>query len=81
MTIAAQFWSYFADLAGCKRTEIELENGATLSQLHEAVCEQFPKLAGAKNSTLKAVGLEYQDDDFVLSNGDEISFFPPVQGG
>ena len=43
--------------------------------------EQFPKLAEMKNSTLKAVGLEYEDDDFVLSDGDEVSFFPPVQGG
>ena len=42
---------------------------------------QFPKLADAKNSTLKAVGLEYEDDGFVLSDGDEVSFFPPVQGG
>ncbi|HJO09542.1 MAG TPA: MoaD/ThiS family protein [Verrucomicrobiota bacterium] len=81
MKIKVKFWSYFRDCAGCPETEIELENGATLAQLHEAVCKQFPKLAGAKNSTLKAVGLEYQDDDFVLSNGDEVSFFPPVQGG
>ena len=39
------------------------------------------KLAEARNSTLKAVGLDYQDDDFVLSDGDEVSLFPPVQGG
>ena len=81
MKITVLFWSYFADLAGCKKTEIEIENGATLAKLHEAVCEQFPKLDGAKNSTLKAVGLEYEDDEFILSNGDEVSFFPPVQGG
>jgi molybdopterin converting factor small subunit len=81
MKITVLFWSYFADLAGCKKTEIEIENGATLAKLHEAVCEQFPKLDGAKNSTLKAVGLEYEDDEFILSDGDEVSFFPPVQGG
>ncbi|SVB72528.1 uncharacterized protein METZ01_LOCUS225382 [marine metagenome] len=81
MKITVLFWSYFADLAGCKKTEIEIENGATLAKLHEAVCEQFPKLLEAKNSTLKAVGLEYEDDEFVLSDGDEVSFFPPVQGG
>ena len=81
MKITVLFWSYFADLAGCKKTEIEIENGATLAKLHEAVCEQFPKLLEAKNSTLKAVGVDYQDDDFVLSEGDEVSLFPPVQGG
>lgn len=52
-----------------------------MTKLHEAVCEQFPKLADSKNSTLKAVGLEYENDEFILSDGDEVSFFPPVQGG
>ena len=51
------------------------------AETHAAVLDEFPKLAGSKNSTLKAVGLEYEDDDFVLSDGDEVSFFPPVQGG
>ena len=81
MKITVKFWSYFRDHAGSPKTEIEIENGATLAKLHEAVCEQFPKLDGAKNSTLKAVGLEYEDDEFILSDGDEVSFFPPVQGG
>jgi len=34
-----------------------------------------------KRSTLLAVGVDYQPRDFVLSNGDEVSLFPPVQGG
>jgi len=34
-----------------------------------------------KNSTLKAVGVNYQMDEFMLSDGDEVSLFPPVQGG
>ena len=76
-----KFWSYFRDHAGCPETEIEIENGATLAKLHEAVCEQFPKLLEAKNSTLKAVGVEYQNNNYVLNDGDEISLFPPVQGG
>ena len=81
MTITVKFWSYFRDYTGCQETVIEIENGATLAKLHEAVCERFPKLNEAKNSTLKAVGLEYEDDKFILSDGDQVSFFPPVQGG
>ena len=45
------------------------------------VLATFPALAEMKNSNLKAVGVDYQDDDFVLSDGDEVSLFPPVQGG
>jgi len=45
------------------------------------VMVQFPKLSEMKNSTLKAVGVDYQTDDFIVSDGDEVSLFPPVQGG
>ena len=58
-----------------------ISNGATLADLHAQILKQYPKLAGTENCTLKAVGVDYQDDDFVLSEGDEVSLFPPVQGG
>jgi molybdopterin converting factor small subunit len=30
---------------------------------------------------LVAVGVDYQAGDYVLAPGDEVSLFPPVQGG
>jgi molybdopterin converting factor small subunit len=42
---------------------------------------RFPKLAGMQKSTLMAVGVDYQDRTCVLKEGDEVSLFPPVQGG
>ena len=81
MKLNVRFWSYFADVTGCRETAIEAEAGSTLGQLHDQVCKQFPKLADARKSTLKVVGVDYQDDDFVLSDRDEVSLFPPVQGG
>ena len=30
---------------------------------------------------LVAVGVDYQGRDYVLQEGDEVSIFPPVQGG
>ena len=81
MTVTIKFWSYFRDQTHCESTEIELPDSATLGEAYLAVLTQFPALAAMKNSTLKAVGVDYQDDDFVLGNGDEVSLFPPVQGG
>ena len=81
MTVTIKFWSYSRDHTHCESTEIELPDSATLGEAHLAVLNQFPALAAMKNSTLKAVGVDYQDDDFVLNNGDEVSLFPPVQGG
>ena len=42
---------------------------------------RVPKLGTMKKSTLLAVGVDYQTRDYVLQDGDEVSLFPPVQGG
>ena len=34
-----------------------------------------------QNSTLIAVGVDYQTRSYRLQEGDEVSLFPPVQGG
>ena len=81
MKIEIQFFSYFKDAAGCERTTEELPEGATVHQLMKRIHERFPKLAAAKRSTLVAVGLEYAPSDQKLKPGDEVSLFPPVQGG
>ena len=81
MKVKVKFWSYFRGHTGCDETVVEIENNATLSNLLTSVYKKFPKLAGTKKCTLKAVGLDYQDDDYILSEDDEVSLFPPVQGG
>ena len=81
MKISVQFWSYFKDLTGCESTAVELAPGDTIATLRSCLQEQFPKLKAMERSTLIAVGVEYQPADFVLSDGDEVSFFPPVHGG
>ena len=34
-----------------------------------------------QKATLMAVGVDYQGRGYVLKEGDEVSLFPPVQGG
>jgi molybdopterin synthase sulfur carrier subunit len=81
MKVKVSFYSYFRELAGCAETVESIPDGSTLGSLHEAVLSRFPALVAFQNSTLCAVGLEYQHRDHVLKNGDEVAFFPPVQGG
>jgi molybdopterin converting factor small subunit len=81
MRVTVSFYSYFKDLAGCERTELELTPGSTLAELLEAAGARFSKLAPMKKSALVAVGVEYQPKSYVLREGDEVSLFPPVQGG
>ncbi len=81
VTVPVQLWSYFRDLAGVARVEVELADGATVEQVLNAVYARHPQLAALRKSTLIAVGVDYADSSQVLRAGDEVSLFPPVQGG
>jgi molybdopterin converting factor small subunit len=81
MQVSVQFHSYFKDLTGCAQTSETLPEGSTLGALHDKLAGSFPKLGVMKKSTLIAVGVDYQPRDYVLKDGDEVSLFPPVQGG
>jgi molybdopterin converting factor small subunit len=75
------FYSYFKELTGCVETEQEMPPGSTMSDLLACLFERFPKLASMPKSILTAVGVEYQGRNYTLQDGDEVSLFPPVQGG
>ena len=81
MKITILFHSYFRELAGCSEIREELPAGTTVAQLRPVLYTKFPKLKPLERSTLVAVGVEYQTNDYQLQDGDEVSFFPPVQGG
>lgn len=81
MQILVNFYSYFRDLTGCTETVEEVFPGNTLNDLYVRLIQRFPKLAAMEKSTLMAVGVDYQPRNYVLKEGDQVSLFPPVQGG
>ena len=81
MKIKITFYSYFRDLAGTAEWETTVPEGSSLQIVLESVWRQFPKVASMKGSALVAVGVDYQTKDYLLKEGDEVSLFPPVQGG
>ena len=81
MRISVSFYSYFKELTGCAQTTETLAEGGTIDDLFKQLMIRFPKLVAMQRSTLVAVGVEYQDRSYVLKDGDEVSLFPPVQGG
>ncbi len=81
MQIRVQFYSYFKELTGCAEVREAVAAGATLGGLHDQLMVKFPRLAAMKKSTLMAVGVDYQLREYALQDGDEVSLFPPVQGG
>jgi molybdopterin converting factor small subunit len=68
-------------MAGTSQLAVELPPGATIEDLLREIYTVHPRLAAMRKSTLIAVGVEYQNSGFALKEGDEVSLFPPVQGG
>lgn len=81
MRVSVHFYSYFKDITGDAQTCETVTDGSTLAELLKVVFRRFPKLAAMEKSMLVAVGVDYQPRDYVLKEGDEVSLFPPVQGG
>jgi MoaD family protein len=79
--IDVHFYSYCKELTGSTAVSEEIEPGSRIEELLQKLFVRFPKLAAARNSLLVAVGVDYQGSDYVLKDGDEVSLFPPVQGG
>ena len=81
MQIRIHFYSYFKELTGCAETTEHLQPGQKIEDLLKLLIVRFPKLGGMQNSTLIAVGVDYQSRSYVLQDNDDVSLFPPVQGG
>ena len=81
MNVNVQFFSYFKQLTGTSAVMEVLPEGATVEDLLRVLSQRYPKLRGAERSTLVAVGVDYAPREQVLREGDEVSVFPPVQGG
>ena len=79
--VSVSFYSYLKDITGSSGEQQEIPSGSTLGELFETLARRYPKLSAMKQSTLMAVGVDYQPREYRLQEGDEVSFFPPVQGG
>jgi len=81
MQVTVSFYSYFRDLTGAAEATETVEANSTIADLLKQLFKRFPKLEAMQNSMLVGVGLEYAARDYQLREGDQVSLFPPVQGG
>lgn len=69
------------DRAGVSRLSVEVPDGATVSDAITAAGTATPTNWDVPTAIMCAVNEEYQERDFVLSDGDELALIPPVSGG
>ena len=81
MKIHVQFYAQLLDSAGTEAVDLDLTNGAAVSDLLENLYAKFPALHAHDKNILVGAGVEFVDRNYKLKPGDEISIMPPVQGG
>ena len=60
---------------------VELEpSSATIAQLKQHLINRYPELSTLRSLSF-AVGEDYQEDNYMLNEGDEVVVIPPVSGG
>jgi molybdopterin converting factor small subunit len=79
--ICIHFYSYLKDVAGTAEATECVAPGSTLEDLLDVLFARLPNLSAMRSSILVAVGVDYQARSYILQEGDEVSVFPPVQGG
>lgn len=76
MKIAVKYFANMREVMGKADECVELSAGSNVSDLWNKVSTN-----AMPENTLIAVNMEYTNKQQVLSEGDEVAFFPPVTGG
>ena len=79
--IKVLFFATLRDRAGTKSVEMDVEPGATVRDLKNALIRRIPGIRDAIEHCLTAVNHEYSDEAAEIPLAAEIAFFPPVSGG
>ena len=81
MRVRARFFAAYRELTGASHTEVDLPEGATVSDLIDTLRTREPSFSALPPRPAVAVNLEYAHPDTGLRDGDEVAFIPPVAGG
>jgi molybdopterin converting factor subunit 1 len=81
MNIKVKFFAILRERAGIAEITKDLAAGSTVSDLWQALRQDYPKLDVPGIRLLYAVNQSYVTPEHKLSDGDEVVFIPPVSGG
>jgi MoaE-MoaD fusion protein len=81
MRVRILYFGVLKELAGSSETSMDLDEGATVSDLVRLIEEKAPRMAAYRRSLAVSVNREYALPEKRLHEGDEIGLLPPVSGG
>ena len=81
LRLRLRFFASHREAVGRESLSFEMPEGATAGQLLERLVKEHPGLKRLREHTVVAVNREQVDMGYVLGDGDEVAFYPPVSGG
>ncbi|MEO6435600.1 MAG: molybdopterin converting factor subunit 1 [Tepidisphaeraceae bacterium] len=79
--ITVKFFAIVRDRAGTAQAELDLGDGATVSDAAAALADRFGAIADSLPRAAFAVNQNYASKETILNDGDELAVIPPVSGG
>lgn len=79
MHVNVKFFAIFREMLGVKTERKEIAEGTTVEQLWKAYAVRHPRTANLRAAY--AVNQKIVAPEYVLHEGDEVGFLPPVSGG
>ena len=80
MKVKIRAFGIAKDIVGHPLTYLEVPPSATIDNVKEILTSEFPEFESLRKFSI-AVNEEYQENDFVIKEGDELVIIPPVSGG
>ena len=78
MQVSVRFFASLRELIGSPGLSFDINEQMTVNELWESILtEKSVQFDGV----MMTVNHEYVKADYLLKNGDEVGFFPPVTGG
>ena len=81
MTVRTLFFSVLRDAVGDAEQSVSLPDGATGTDLFDALAEENAEFQRYRSVVRLAVNQRYVPFETQLADGDEVVFIPPVSGG
>lgn len=81
ITIHIQWFSVLAEERGTRSELLAIEPGCSGKELIDSLAADFPKLGQYRKHVRLAVNQNYEDENVILGDGDEVAFITPVSGG
>ena len=81
MRVHVLFFAVARERVGASRSEVDLDDGATVGALFERLVVAHPALADVLPACRAAVDEEFAPQETPLADGQTVAVLPPVSGG